>query len=173
MGFWWLFSCQEGLGQWLRAVLVRRSPNLGGCHCRRITGILCSVHSGLFFPPFFIFFFDSFPPSNSAFQPALSHLLLALFNEGAAAPTPMGLGLLLLFSWCFVPPRPTPSPCPSSLAPMLGGDRGGPQRGCGAGVPGEGWSKHKAQAPGRGALVVVVVCERVKPLEIPSPSSDS
>lgn len=123
-----------------------------------------------FFLPF-SFFFYSFSPSNSAFQPALSHLLLALFNEGAAAPTPMGLGLLLLFSWCFVPPRRPPrAPRPSS--PCSGGTRGTPARVRGRGAWG-GMEQTQSPSTRTRALVVVVVCERVKPLEIPSPSSDS
>lgn len=173
MGFWWLFSCQEGLGQWLRAVLVRRSPNLGGCHCRRITGILCSVHSGLFFPPFFIFFLIPSPHQILRFSLLCLISCWRCLTKGQPLPRQWGWGCCCCFPGALFPPARRPPRAPYPSPPCSGGDRGGPQRGCGAGVPGEGWSKHKAQAPGRGALVVVVVCERVKPLEIPSPSSDS
>lgn len=125
MGFWWLFSCQEGLGQWLCAVLVRRSPNLGGCHCRRITGILCSVHSGLFFPPFFIFFLIPSPHQILRFSLLCLISCWRCLTKGQPLPRQWGWGCCCCFPGALFPPPPTPSPCPSSLAPMLRGGPGG------------------------------------------------
>lgn len=155
MGFWWLFSWQERLGQWLCTVLVRRLPKLGGCHRRCITGILYLVHSGLFFPPFFsfFFFFNTFctPPQILRFSLLCLISCWRCLTKGQPLPRQWGWGCCCCFPGALFPPGALPVPLVPR--PHARGGLGGPQRGCGAGVPGEGRSKHKAQAPRHGLLL--------------------
>lgn len=153
MGFWWLFSCQEGLGQWLRAVLVRRSPNLGGCHCRRITGILCSVHSGLFFLPFFHFFLIPSPHQILRFSLLCLISCWRCLTKGQPLPRQWGWGCCCCFPGALFPPARRPPRAPRPSPPCSGGTGGDPSEGAGPGCLGRDGANTKPKHQDAGLLL--------------------
>lgn len=114
--------------------------------------LFCFFFLSLFSFPIFISIF--FP--NSALKPALSCLLPQHLTKGQ--PLPRQWGFYCCY-WYF----------PDAL--FLPRPRGA-HRGVWVGVPGMDWEAQSPKEDTR-ALVIQAVQERVNPLEIPSPSSDS